>query len=109
MDPALPFLVRYSLHAVNTRFVAQRAVHTGTAGGEDGFLQTPEIPPGEGDDLDLPPPPLAEPRVHSKQLGGEERRLVASRAGTDLHDRVAVIQRGGRAAPLRGPRPAAGD
>src|SRR6266516_1241925 len=93
----LPFRDRYALHPVDARFVPQRPVDTGAPGGEDGLLQAPEIPLRERDDFDLPAPPLAEPRVHAKQLGGEQRRLIASRAGTDLHDRIAVIEgvRGG--------------
>src|SRR2546422_10959436 len=60
-----------ALHPVDARFVPQRPVDTGAPCGEDGLLQAPEISLRERDDLDLPAPPLAEPRVHAKQRGGE--------------------------------------
>src|SRR2546423_6422406 len=109
VNPALPFGHRYALHAVDPRFIAQRTVYAGTAGGEDGFLQASEIPLGEGDHLDLPAPALAKPGVHAKQLGGEERRFVASRAGADLHNGVAVVQRVDRGEQLGEPLLEAGD
>src|SRR2546426_1588676 len=62
-------------------------------GGEDRLLQAPEIPFGQRDNLDLPALPLGEPGVHPEQLRGEQRRLVATGAGADLDDRVAVVQR----------------
>jgi hypothetical protein len=32
-------------------------------------------------------------RVHAKEIGGKERRFVAARAGADLEDGVAIVQR----------------
>jgi hypothetical protein len=33
----------------------------------------------------------AKAQVHARQVGGEQRRLVAAGAGTDLEKRVAVV------------------
>src|SRR2546426_320724 len=38
-----------------------------------------------------PPRPVGVARVHAEELGGEEARLVAARAGTDLEHRVARV------------------
>ena len=42
-------------------------------------------------DLDLPAAPLGVARVHAEELRGEQRGLVATRAGADLEDDVALV------------------
>ena len=52
-------------------------------------------PPGAGlrevDHLHPPPLLLGVAAVHAEQLGGEQRRLVAARAGADLQHHVALV------------------
>src|SRR5262249_1773968 len=43
--------------------------------------------------LDAPPVALGELAVHAEQLGGEERRFVATRPGADLEDDVLLVVR----------------
>src|SRR2546425_4024876 len=92
MDAALLFRDGDALHAVHSRFVAQRPVRFGSTRGEDRFFQTAERPLGEGEDVDLPAATLAEARVHAKQIGGKQRRLVAAGAGSDLDNGIAIVE-----------------
>src|SRR2546422_3432757 len=92
MDAALLLGDRDALYAVHARLVAQRPVRFGSTRGEDGFLQTAECPLGERQNVDLPATTLAEARVHAKQIGGKQRRLVAAGARTDLDDGIAIIE-----------------
>ena len=43
--------------------------------------------------LEAPALPLGEPAVHPEQFGGEQRRLVAARAGADLEQDVLLVVR----------------
>src|SRR3989441_9113309 len=96
VNAALRLGGRDALHAVHPRLVPQGAVRLRAPGREDRFLQPPEVAFGEGDDLDLPAPRLAEAGVHPEQVRREQRGFVAARPGADLHDRVAIGERIGR-------------
>src|SRR6266550_2042871 len=74
MDAALLFRDGNALHAVDTRFIAERAL-------------------GEGEDVDLPAAPLAEACVHAEQVGREQRSFVTAGPGADLDDGVAIVER----------------
>src|SRR2546430_12237108 len=92
MDAALLFRDGNALHAVDTRFIAQRAVGFGSARREDRFFQTAERALGEGEDVDLPAAPLAEACVHAEQVGREQRSFVtADRKSTRLNSSHSQI------------------
>jgi hypothetical protein len=55
------------------------------------------------DRLEAEPFAQQEPLVHAVQVGGEERGLVAARAGADLDDGVAVVERVARDEERREP------
>src|SRR5437667_7329541 len=92
MDAALLLGDGDALYAVHARLVAQRPVRFGSTCGENGFLQTAECSFGERQNVDLPATTLAEARVHAKQIGGKQRRLVAAGARTDLDDGIAIVE-----------------
>src|SRR5207244_4043113 len=57
----------------------------------DHLLEAPEAGRARGEHLDAPAVPLGVARVHAEELGSEQARLVAARAGTDLEHRVALV------------------
>ena len=93
MDPALLLGDGDALYPVHTRLVAQRPVRFGTARREHRFLQPAERSLREREDVHLPSPPLAKPRVHPKEIGGEQRGFISSGSGADFYDGIPIVER----------------
>ena len=89
VDAALRLGHRYALHAVHAALPAQVVEHVGAGDRERQLAETADLGRAGGDHLHLPAPGVRIAAVHPVQVGGEQRRLAAAGAGTDLHDDVA--------------------
>ena len=99
MDAALRLGGGHALHAVAARLKAQLAVnaHAHRVGrpvyAQHHFLVAAQFAGRFADDLDLPAVALGKTDVQAKQIAGEQRRLVAARAGADLDEGGARVIR----------------
>src|SRR5438552_8297166 len=59
----------------------------------DRFLDPADASFVQAEQLGLEPMALGVPEVHPEELGGEQRRLLPTRAGADLEDHVAIVVR----------------
>ena len=83
VDAALRFGLGHALHAVDAAFVLEPRVGAVAADLEHDFLEAALFRLGRAQDLGLPALALGVARVHAVELGGEERRFFAARAGAD--------------------------
>ena len=93
MNAALTFRYGHSLHAVDARLPAHRAVRALAFDLEDCFLHPTQRSVGLRDDFDSPATSFGEARVHAVQIGGEDRCLVAAGAASDLDNGGPIVQR----------------
>ena len=91
VDAPLRLGHRHALHAVHAALELEPAVGALPHHQRDHLLEAAEAGRARGEHLDAPAVPLGVARVHAKELGGEEARLVAAGAGTDLEHRVALV------------------
>ena len=81
------------LYAMNAGLPPELAVGRSTHDLEYDFFNAAKRGLAERHDLDAPPAPLAEARVHPEQVGREQRGLVTARAGADFGHCVAIEER----------------
>ena len=91
VDAPLRLGRRHALHAVHARFVLELRVRALARDAGRHFLDAARRRARHRQDLDLPAPPLGEAGVHAEQIGREQRRFFAARAGADLEDDVLVV------------------
>src|ERR1700680_2532667 len=60
---------------------------------EDDFLETTQLRTAAFQFLDFEPARFGISGVHPVKVSGEQTRFVATRPGSDLHDRVAILVR----------------
>ena len=84
VNPAARLGGRHALHAVHAALVFQLAVDTAPFDGRDHFLQSADARVARRHHFDAPALALRELVVHAEQLGREQRRFVAARAGADF-------------------------
>ena len=82
-----------ALHAVDAALVLEAGVGAVALDDRRDRLDAADAGVVPVDDLDLPAPPLGVPLVHPEELGREEGRLVAARAGPDLEEDVTRVVR----------------
>ena len=78
---------------MHAAFVFQLAVRAAALDGRDDFLEPADAGVARRHQLEPPALALGVLAVHPEQLGGEERRLVAARAGADFEDDVLFVVR----------------
>ena len=83
----------HALHAVHAALVLQLAVGAAPLDRGDDFFQAADAGLVAREHVELPALPLRVLAVHAKQLGREERRLVAARARADFEHDVLLIVR----------------
>src|SRR5438876_3925158 len=91
VDAPLRLGHRHALHAVHAALELEPAEGALPHHERDDLLEAAEAGRVRGQHLDAPAVPLGVTRVHAEELGGEEARLVAAGAGTDLEHRVALV------------------
>ena len=91
--PAARFGGRHALHAMDAALVLQLAVGAASFDGGDDFLEPADAGVAARHHFDPPALALGVLAVHAEQLGGEQRRLVAARAGADFEHDVLVVVR----------------
>ncbi len=91
VNASLRFRLGHALDAMAAAFVAQLLEDFVAGDAEDDFLVAPLLAGAEGDFLDLPTLVARILHVHAIKVAGEDRRLVAARAGADFHDDAAVV------------------
>src|SRR6266498_2424590 len=84
MDSPARLVLRHTLDAMRPTLVFELAVGALAMHLEHDFLEAANAVLAGADDLDLPAAPLGVARIHSKQIGREQRRLVAT--GALAHD-----------------------
>jgi len=94
VDPALGLGDGDALDPVDAAFVLEAAVGPPALDHGDDLLEAAHARGGAGaEHLDAPARQLGEAGVHAEQVGGEQPRLVAARAGPDLEDDVLLVVR----------------
>jgi hypothetical protein len=93
MDAALALRPGDALHAMHPGLPTHRAVGAVSGDLKYYFSDSTQRAVGVRHRLDAPALPLAEAGVHAIEVRGEQRRFVAARAGPDLDDGVAVVER----------------
>src|SRR5947209_7868403 len=93
MHPALLLRHGHALHAVHAAFVLELAVHFVAANQRDHFLQPAHWRFAAGRYFKFPALRLAVPRVHAKNLGREQRCLIAAGSGADFEHHVLFVVR----------------
>ncbi len=83
----------HALDAVHAGLELEARIGTVAADLGDDLLVAAGLGVGRGHHLQLPATPLGIAGIHPEQVGGEQRRLLAPGAGTDLEDHVAVVVR----------------
>jgi hypothetical protein len=91
VDPPLGLGHRHALHAVNAALEAQERIDALPAHQRDDLLEAAGGCLREVHDLDLPALALGVTREHPEQIGGEQRRFLATFAAADLDDGVALV------------------
>jgi hypothetical protein len=98
VHPALGFGDRHALHAVYAALELQPRPHAvggiALAGdGDGGVLVAAQIRPRFVEHGDRPAVPFGVPDVHAGEVGGEQRRLLATLAGLHFeHDVVGIVR-----------------
>ena len=82
----------HPLHPVHPGLELQPAVHVLPGEGRGGLLDAARLGRRGGDELEPPTGFPGEHLVHSEQVRGEERGLVAPRARADLEDHSGVVR-----------------
>ena len=93
VDAPLRLGFGHALHAVAARFELELRVGARPDDAQDDFLVAAELGRRFRDDLDPPAIALGVARVHPAEAAGEERRLVAARAGADFDEDIALVVR----------------
>ena len=93
VDAALGFGGRHALHAVRAGFELQLAVDVVAFDPGDDFFIAAVFAFVLREDLHPPAATLGVTRIHAEQVAGENRRLVATGAGTDFEEHVAAVVR----------------
>jgi hypothetical protein len=93
VDTPLCLGLGHALNAVAARFELELGIRAEADDARDDLLVPAEVRGVLGDHLDLPAVAFREARVHAEQIAGENRRLVAARAGADLEKDVALVVR----------------
>jgi len=91
VNAPLGFGGRYALDTVGTGFELQLAVDVVAFDPGNDFLVAAVLTLVFREDLHPPATFLGIPRVHAEQVAGEDRRLVATRAGADFEKHVAAV------------------
>ena len=91
VDPAAALRLGHPLHPVDAALVLEPGVGALAGDHEDDLLEAADPVLVDGDQLCPPPAPFRVMHVHPVDLGRKEGRLIAARAGADLHDNVLVI------------------
>ena len=91
MDAPLGLGRRHALHAMDAALELQPREHAPARDLGDDLLVAAGRPLARRQDLDLPAPALGIFGVHAEKIAGEQRRLVAARAGAHLEDRAALV------------------
>src|SRR5690606_25230749 len=87
------FRRRYSLHPMGSRLELQPGIDAFALHPRDDLLVAALLAVAGADHLDLPALLLGIAGIHAEQVAGEQRRLVAAGAGTDLEEDVAAVVR----------------
>ena len=85
--------MRHPLYAVHAGLAPQQAEGLGAADRHDRLLDPSQRAIAERHRLPAQAVTLGVALVHAEQVGGEQRRFVASGACPDLHDGVAIVVR----------------
>ena len=93
VDPALRLRLRHPLHAMPARFELEARVRLAADDADHHLPVATLLALALAHDLHAPPPRLRVPEVHPEEVSGEQGRLLASGAGPDLEERVAVVGR----------------
>ena len=93
VDAALGFGGGHALHAVAAGFEAHAAVGVVALEAQHDFLVAAQLAFVGAHDLDLPAERGGVARVHACQIGGEQCRFVAARAGADFNEGIAFVVR----------------
>ena len=93
VDPALRLRLRHPLDPMPARLELEPRVRLAADHADHRLAVAAVLALAPAHDLDGPPPRLRVPQVHAQEVPGEERRLLAARAGPDLEERVAVVGR----------------
>jgi hypothetical protein len=91
VDAALRFRRRHALHPVHAGFELQPREDAGPRDRGDDLLVAAEVVLRDRDELRLPAMQVGIAGVHAEEIGREQRRLVAARAGPDLQDGAALV------------------
>jgi hypothetical protein len=91
VDASLRLGRGHALHAVHARLVLELREGALAVDADDHLAQAARRGARAREQLDLPAPPLGEARVHAEEIGGEQGRLLAARAGADLEQDVLVV------------------
>src|SRR5262245_28104732 len=91
MNTPARFCCRNALHAMHPGLEFQPCEHAFSGDRRDDFLIAAEIAFGSGYDFNLPPSEIGIAGIHTKEVGSEERRLVSSRACSNLEDRALFV------------------
>ena len=83
----------HALDAVHAAFELELGEHAGAADRGDRFLVAADVGRAGRDQLEPPALHFGEALVHAEQVAGEQRRLVAARAGANLEHRRALVGR----------------
>jgi hypothetical protein len=86
----------HALHAMDATLEPELPVNVLPADEEAHLLETAALAHATAHRLDLPAVRVGIFLIKAGQLGGEQRRLLAARAGADFHDGVARVGRVGR-------------
>src|SRR6202022_358209 len=89
VDAALGLGLGDALDAMAAALITKTLIHLISTDAEGDFLVSALLAGAERNLLNLPTPVARVMRVHVVEVAGEQRRLVAPRAGADLHDIAA--------------------
>src|SRR3989440_302734 len=91
VDAAARLGDRHTLHPVDAALELEPAPRAAALHEQDDVLETADAGGAPVHHLDLPALRLRVLGVHARELGGEQRRLVAAGAGADLDEDVPVV------------------
>ena len=91
MDPPAGFRHRHALHPMDTALVFQPGISTLSGDNETHRFHTSDPDLFKAYRLHTPPASLRVVHIHTVDITGKERRLVTTRARTDLDDHILVI------------------
>ncbi len=93
MDAPLRLGRRHPLHAMRAGFELEHGISAPPDDAADDFFVAAVFAGALAENLDLPALGFRVAPIHTEQVSGEDRRLVAARAGTDFEKNVAVVLR----------------